>query len=1051
MLSALTGRTMRCKLVDPLTGASIGSGGTWVNAIAIDASTPRLASASAVEYLSCDAAAKATALLAIDVAGSSRALAVSIRVPGGGMLRLVSFNTLQVAPGSVAALLTQGVNTACRHPPSPPSPPSPPPPMVPAPPLVPVEWEAYTFCAACLISAVTSGSQRRALQGTAYASAAAAAADASVYEFVRGVVGGLDTTSPVRAIPPDSDLLVLSDEALAAVLEDASASAILSRRLRRASQADTVTAVFLTSGRAASGGGGGADGAGSAATLLQRLAGNNSAARCALIDTNTGNVIGTRSPPAWGASAVEIPHLQDVPAAVRPPRDGSAMEAISCAPGAVQQVARVIGDYKTRSLPQQPLVVDIRPYANGGVLRLIPATLAALHADSVAAALLKGLPDTFGSACPSSPPPVKAKATQPKKPRAPPPQAPARAPPSPPPPALPPPPPPLGTASSVEYGTSACLSRVVAGDDTESQVLLAFLDKYFPASPSSALPASPGPLLVTDSALLLMRSASSQRQFRDLAAWTAQPGVTVTVLLWPDVQSSVTLLSALNGARLRCGLVHPEDGSLVQPGTRFTSTVDVTAAQVVEGVGSVLGIACAAGLAKATVVAAGTGVPLIVHLPLANGNMLRLAAASLAAVAPAVLAADMVTDSSSCEPILVPVLSPPPKRAARQPRSPPPAQQQSCVSVSDAGGAGTVVVLPKRDKDDLSQALRAFLPQGLPSASVITSIVDLPTVDSRSLVMTADLLLQLNAKGQKVVADFAATAGQAVTLLFGKPGSVNSDDVDLSAALDILQLGSAASCTVANRSADDGSVLLINCQLPTALSVNCAREKELAAVVPIATAAGAGRVRIVAAGSLLQSIQSIGDEGALSGDAVGAMLSGYVAGVGARSTVGTRSAELPTDPAWKVDACRSVFGPCVDEPDDSPPYIVSEGATYRQSTVDGWHEVVLGIQPLADTLNTSAAYSIMFLTNPVCEGSLLTAGLLLPDEFVSVQIRARPWDFRTEEDRLAAPTNCSAVAVPGIVLTPELAAKPGLKLLLRFSLASACSSLADLCGDYMDG
>ncbi|KAG2433935.1 hypothetical protein HXX76_008287 [Chlamydomonas incerta] len=610
LVFALTGVTVRCALVDAFSGDLLlppGVTGTWANNIAVAAAAARVPDATAVETLSCSSNRfKATHVIEVD--GRARPLAVRMTVPGGGSLRLVSFNLLNVAPGVVAGAVREGVDTSCAAPRPSPAPSAPPPPAA---------WTPGIDCS-----------------GVAYVAGSGDSVDVS--GFVTAFFPEVVPTGSA-SLPADAVSLFLTDATLQAVLSDTGAAADARRRVMRSP--NTATTVLLTRATATS-----------LLTVLRLLTGVT--VSCALVDAATGRQLNGAAP-SWAAGGSGI----SLPAAATNLGVNAAAEAISCAAGAANDVAAVItsaqrvlqpdGNFTTVTLP---IAVETRLATRGGILRLVPLSVVAAFGGDVWAQLIKGV--TL-RACPS--------ASDPSPPRPPSPEPPRPRPPSP----EPPSPAPV-VAGSLQYLAGAsCVGSVLLANAV-SAPLESFIRTAFPgAATTEALPVSKDALLMPDAALRLVVATASASRTDDtldqLISWGGA-GRSLTLLLSPGAADSVKLLTALNGGvRLRCALVDAASGAFLQSQTPFDNNVNVTGAAVLDTAAGVPGVRCASPLSVASHVAAGTGAALVVKLPLASGLTVRVTSTTMVELAPADLAAAMLEETPACGPGGPSVAPPPPR------------------------------------------------------------------------------------------------------------------------------------------------------------------------------------------------------------------------------------------------------------------------------------------------------------------------------------------------------------------------------------------------------
>ncbi|KAG2492629.1 hypothetical protein HYH03_009045 [Edaphochlamys debaryana] len=584
LVLALAGVPVSCALMDPHLGTPLSPppAASWANKVASTPATLDVPDAAAVEWISCGSA-RAQALAAVTVGGASRPLAVSIGVAGGGTLRLISFNLLNVAPGAAAAALLAGVDSACAAPAARPPAPRPAP--------------ARSLAALPALQPAPAPASLAALsEGPLLLDAFAALA-----------FPGLAPAADASAVVYDAASLFMSDTVLKQALAGPATGPALLRRVRRRPASHTT--VFL--GEAL---------AGAAAALLQLLTGNG-AAECALVQARSGRLVAGGGRPSWvegilPASGTQLARLN---ATGGGGARAAVAQGLSCAAGGpAALVAVAVAD--VGGAGGVPLVVELRPYSGGGLLRLVPESLLLSHPGAVQAALTRGLTlRPCSTAPPGNPPPQR-----PQPALAPVPPAPE-----------PPPPPPLPRgAPDLRYRYGACLSSVQQAPDGAGPVA-AFMADHFPATTSTAS-------LHTDTAALMMVD---------------------TALQGPGAPQSVALLTALNAySRLRCGLTDPSTGGLLQPGPAFASAVRTEGAAALEGVEGVPGVACASPSARAEAVAGGTGAALVVVLPLETGAWLRLAPLSLLERAPADLAALVRAGNPACWGLPPPPPAPAPPR-----------------------------------------------------------------------------------------------------------------------------------------------------------------------------------------------------------------------------------------------------------------------------------------------------------------------------------------------------------------------------------------------------
>ncbi|KAG2485250.1 hypothetical protein HYH03_016036 [Edaphochlamys debaryana] len=824
LVSAMAGVSISCALMDPFLGTPLGSrGGSWPNRVASSAATAQVPDATAVEWISCSSA-RAQALAAVTVGGASRPLAVSITVPGGGTLRLISFNLLNVAPGVAAAAVTADVDTACSAPPPAPAPPAPPPPG------------AWAPCADCSGVALL-GVPRAALTALAALPPSLAELSNDLGPRLVDAFGALafpDLTpaydADVAALVYDAPSLFMSDAVLKQALTGPASGPALLRRVRR--RPATATTVLLSEPLA-----------GAAAALLRLLTGND-AAECGLVQARSGRLVAGGGRPTWTEGIAPA----NGTAPTRPTRldatttggGGGAVRvslALSCAAGGPAPiVARVVADVSSE---EAPVVVEVRPYANGGLLRLVPAALLLTHPGTVRAALTEGVTERPCSAL-ASPPPRPPPSPPPPGPRPP-------APPSP----QPPPSPPLPRyAADVRYREGLCMSSVQVPSDAAT--LEPLLRDYFPPTASVAsLPSTAPALLLSESALRALVEAVDDSARQALVDWSRGPGRTITLLLSADPgASTVTLLTALNAyTRMRCGLTDPSTGALLQSGASFASSVGAQGAAALDGVERVPGVACASPAARAEAVAADTGAPLIVTLPLATGATLRLASLALMQRSPSDLAAAVLAGTPACRGLPPPPPAPAPPRGLLTYLGVSGSDEGSRRGLSEGAGGSCVTCVLAANEDP---SFAAFVESAFPELRPLPSLgLDAPAL----LLSTAGWDL-LNRFGDRALLTqlFTWTAQSSLTLALSDTASAASIGTALAklTGSDGLRCGLVEPASVTPRlSWNDSAVVVPPLGAVHVLpyeeglyGISCASGAELAVTATAVTRAGGGRVPV---------------------------------------------------------------------------------------------------------------------------------------------------------------------------------------------------------------
>ncbi|KAG2484454.1 hypothetical protein HYH03_016764 [Edaphochlamys debaryana] len=914
------------------------------------------------------------------------------------------------------------------------------------------------------------------------------------------------------AFPADAPGLLLSDEALERLLADPAAGPALVRRLRRRPRGgsgsggvdDTATTVFLSEALAARAG-----------QLLRALTGNG-AANCGLIDVASGHLLssGQLPAPSWNGSVAPAvgAGLTLLPAS------GPA-QALACAPGpaALSAPALLVLPGRENAGRRLPVIVELRPWATGGLLRLIPRSLLASHPDDVRAALVRGLPgggaeagagagaecggasQWTGGARPPPPPPSPAD----------PPGAPGQPPPWPPVPRY---------APEVVYGYSPCLSSILlpeAEAEAEGGAVAAFLRDRFPrATGVRSLPPEASAFLLPDTALQVLVEAKDKTALQALVEWSrSTPGAraasaSVTVVLGPDSGSSVALLTALNGgSRVRCALVDPSTGAYLQPRTQaFTDAVsprpgapglDLGALQGPGGtpLGTPLpGIACASPAAEGVVLAAGSGAALVVELPLAAGPTLRLTSLALLEAAPEALAAAIRAATPSCS--LPPPPPPPPAEASlgrdapaapppqpkggrrRRPPTQPPPQEES-----PASPAAHATPPPPR-----AGRRRPPPPSSPPLPSAASPDVGLPPtapqwppppVRAGRRRPPPPLPLPPPSADAPLAPPPPATPTELPPPRAGRRRPPPSAPTTLSppdGAPVADELPPPPGRGGRRRPPPD--LLPSPPPSPPVWPTDESQEDEPSHPPP----PWAGRRRPPPSPKS-QRLNSEDRPPSLPSPPPPPLPSD--ANVGAPLT--------PRVAAW-IDTCRPLFGSCPAHGPPPPeqqaggagtaavllPYALAlaSGTQWEESPVDGWHEVFFDIPavPLgagAGAAEAAVSASFTMLADPACGRTPVTAGLLLaeaeeespapvvarylshgargplgasPLTAANATAAARPTASASNASVAAASGGCSALVIPGLVLSGQQAAKEGNKLVLRFLPGSRCPSLAALCG-----
>ncbi|KAG2498131.1 hypothetical protein HYH03_003889 [Edaphochlamys debaryana] len=115
---------------------------------------------------------------------------------------------------------------------------------------------------------------------------------------------------------------------------------------------------------------------------------------------------------------------------------------------------------------------------------------------------------------------------------------------------------------------------------------------------------------------------------------------------------------------------------------------------------------------------------------------------------------------------------------------------------------------------------------------------------------------------------------------------------------------------------------------------------------------------------------------------------------------------------------------------------------------DGFTEITFTLAPSKDVDYTLArpSWTLMFMVDPICVGmGPITSQLLINGAnkttphfvtYTAPETRVYPW------------TECAALKLTNIELTPQQAAAGGSKIMLRFWPSGACKALQDFCGGY---
>ncbi|KAG2493726.1 hypothetical protein HYH03_008239 [Edaphochlamys debaryana] len=353
VVNAITGTTTRCALFNAGTDQAVGFAPSFTNRVASNSATVSVPGTQMAKYLQCSSST-AVAMAAVNRAGRSQAVAVTIPVPGGGMFRLMSLDLVTADPDVAASVITNQVDVTCSPSPPPPSP-------SPMPTLTPIEdCNGVTW---------VLGEN-----------------DTAVQTFASGAFTQL--VHPVDSLTSSAVSLFLSDSALRSLQRDPAVSEVLASRLRRGSSGVTTTVIVSPSTT-------------DLVALLKELTGRT--LKCALVNPVTG-LMTTGGAPPWAANAVASD--ADTTALTN-----AASVAISCAASSQTYTAALVDSRGA------PVAVEVQPAANGGILRLVPAALLASNAPSAADLVMRGVtpkvctslppgkPTPHPSPLPPSPPP----------------------------------------------------------------------------------------------------------------------------------------------------------------------------------------------------------------------------------------------------------------------------------------------------------------------------------------------------------------------------------------------------------------------------------------------------------------------------------------------------------------------------------------------------------------------------------------------------------------------------------------------------------------------
>ncbi|KAG2441639.1 hypothetical protein HXX76_003257 [Chlamydomonas incerta] len=156
----------------------------------------------------------------------------------------------------------------------------------------------------------------------------------------------------------------------------------------------------------------------------------------------------------------------------------------------------------------------------------------------------------------------------------------------------------------------------------------------------------------------------------------------------------------------------------------------------------------------------------------------------------------------------------------------------------------------------------------------------------------------------------------------------------------------------------------------------------------------------------------------------------------------------PLAALWRSIACKDVFGNCnTGRGNPRMPYALANSTTVTKAA-DGFTEITFTLAPVAgvDSSKAKSAWTLMFMVEPACVGTTpIYSRVIAP----GTKLTTPHFENLSAEATSRYPaTECAALKLTALELTPEQAASGGAQILLRFWPSGACKTLADFCGSY---
>ncbi|KAG2432653.1 hypothetical protein HXX76_008993 [Chlamydomonas incerta] len=549
-----------------------------------------------------------------------------------------------------------------------------------------------------------------------------------------------------------------------------------------------------------------------------------------------------------------------------------------------------------------------------------------------------------------------------------------------------------------------------------------------------------------------------------LASWLRTPvagdTATLTLLVASDSSDTVSLVTRINGGtRIRCALVDASSGAFLQPINPFANAVTKAAGAVeLDGVAAVPGISCASS-GVATAVAAGTGAALIEDATYSGF------VAKTFPQYPSVPGAAFESSSMVLSAVGYDILN----------RFLPRSQRAQLVNWAALSGHTLTFALTAGNAGDVPAALKR-LSGGADLNCALVDPLTLNPLAAGTMTWSASgdgiTMPPLGAAGLEVVAMQAGVVGVSCKPGSGLPATATFATFAAGRLIPVvvevvLPAGGVLRIVPAPllgvEDADLSTVLredAPNCAdgfdasgLPSPPPLSALNVRQARAVAALANSPGKAVSVIVSdaatSGSISRILSRLGFSGVTcaqetdpaTGDAVITCSGGA-----SSSCTGTATAVgvVPSATGGKV---RLIPQASIRKPTPaagrivSGPYIIANGTEQRISPKDGFHEVVLTLPQLASpSAATRDAYALM------CVGSMATAAVLWPAE--APQVVAHYVMFRAPATKLWEETECAALKVSKLNLTPSMLSKSSAKVLMRFQPSSKCKTLADMCGTY---